>query len=113
MHFLGSELVDLLEGVLPAEFGGGPTDYQLIEGERDGSVTVTLAVSPRIGPVDEARVASRLLDGLARGGAAGRMMAARWREAGTVRVARIEPRATRAGKVLALHVDHAAKRHAS
>jgi hypothetical protein len=113
MHFLGSDLVDLLESVLPAEFGGGPTDYQLIEGESNGTVTVTLAVSPRIGPVDEARVADRLLDGLARGGAAGRMMAARWREAGTIRVARVEPRATRAGKVLALHVDRTAERYAS
>jgi hypothetical protein len=35
MHFLGSDLVDFLEGVLPAEFGGGPTDYQLIESESD------------------------------------------------------------------------------
>jgi hypothetical protein len=113
MHFLGSDLVSLLEGVLPAEFGGGPTDYQLIEGESDGTVTVTLAVSPAVGPIDETRVVDRLLEGLARGGAAGRMMTDRWREAGTIRVARIEPRATRAGKVLALHVDRTPKRHAS
>jgi hypothetical protein len=113
MHFLGSDLVDLLEGVLPAAFGGGPTDYQLIEGESDGMVTVTLAVSPRVGAVDETRVVDRLLDGLARGDAAGRMMAARWREARTIRVARVEPRATRAGKVLALHVDRTTERHAS
>jgi hypothetical protein len=113
MHFLGSDLVDLLEGVLPAAFGGGPTDYQLIEGESDGTVTVTLAVSPRVGAVDETRVVDRLLDGLARGDAAGRMMAARWREARTIRVARVEPRATRAGKVLALHVDRTTERHAS
>jgi hypothetical protein len=113
MHFVGSDVVDLLERVLPAEFGGGPTDYQLIEGESDGTVTVTLAVSPGIGPIDETRVADRLLDGLASSGAAGRMMAARWREAGTIRVARIEPRATRTGKVLALHVDRTLERHAS
>jgi hypothetical protein len=113
MHFLGSDLVSLLEGVLPAEFGGGPTDYQLIEGESDGTVTVTLAVSPAVGPIDETRVVEFLLEGLARGGAAGRMMTDRWREAGTIHVARIEPRATRAGKVLALHVDRTPKRHAS
>ncbi len=34
--FIGSDLYTLLETVLPSQFGGGPSDYQLMEEEIDG-----------------------------------------------------------------------------
>ncbi len=105
MHFLGSELEAILDNVLPGRFGGGPTDYQLIEDEQDGATTITLMIDPRVGDVDHALAATALLDALGASGSAHRMMANRWREAGIVRVKRGEAQATRAGKILSLHLQ--------
>jgi hypothetical protein len=107
MHFMGGDLVRLVEEVLPARFGGHPTDYQLVEEEEAGQVRVSLLVSPRVGPVDEAAVVAAALRVLAapQGGSSGEvMMAEHWRDAGTLRVVRREPHATRAAKILPLHV---------
>jgi len=54
--FLGTDLMDLLEQVLPSQFGGGPTDYQLVEQERDGLPQVNLLINPRLGDLDERAV---------------------------------------------------------
>ena len=54
MSFLGSDLLTLVEQVLPARFGGNPTDYQLAERERDGLPIVSLVVSPSVGKIDDA-----------------------------------------------------------
>jgi hypothetical protein len=106
MHFVGSELMDLVERVLPGRFGGAPTDYQLVEEETGGLPRVSLLISPRVGPLDERLVVETVLDRLASGphAAAARMMVDQWRQGGTLRVARREPHATAAGKVLSLHV---------
>ena len=104
MNFVGSLLYALVEEVLPARFGGAPSDYQLVEEEVDGLPKVHLVASPRLGPLDEAEVvevALRTLDG---GGAARGMMAELWRAGETLRVVRREPHATNAAKVLPLHV---------
>ena len=105
MHFLGADLETILDHVLPARFGGGPTDYQVIEEEHDGATMITLLIDPRVGAVDEATAVAMLLDGLASSGPAQRMMANRWREAGVVRVKRGEAQVTRAGKILSLHLQ--------
>jgi len=47
-----------------------------------------------------------VIDRLGSTNAAARMMASRWREAGTLRVARREPHVTAVGKVMALHASH-------
>jgi hypothetical protein len=100
MHFLGDEIVRLVELELPSRFGGGPMSYQLVEEENAGGRTSVLAVvSPTVGPLDEAAVAAAVLEFLAAGGPAQRMMADVWRQAGTVRVVRREPAATVASKV--------------
>ena len=55
--FYGTEVIRILEHVLPAEFGGAPTDYQLVEEEHEtGSPLLTLRVHPSIGTIDEARL---------------------------------------------------------
>jgi phenylacetate-coenzyme A ligase PaaK-like adenylate-forming protein len=113
MHFVGSELVTLLEDELPRRFGGSPTDYQLVE-EEDGTTgrsRLRLAVAPRVGPVDEAQVAGAALDFLRSAGSVERMMAEFWMAADTLRVVRRQPEVSEAGKVLPLHVSRAGSRH--
>ena len=79
--FLGAELEDLLEDVLPAEFGGAPTDYQFVEESEGPLVRLTLVASPRLGELDEERAVSSVLDRLGRGTAGHRMMAGALRDA--------------------------------
>ena len=104
MHFVGADLLALVEDVLPARFGGAPTDYQFVEEERDGLPTVSLIVSPRVGPIDEAEVQSTVFGVLSARDLAHRMMVALWRDGGTLQVARREPHVTNAGKIQTLHV---------
>jgi hypothetical protein len=94
----------LIEEVLPARFGGGPIDYQLVEDEEDGLPKVSVVVAPGVGPVDEDEVVRTVLEGLAAEASQKRMMAEIWRDGQTVRVLRRAPYATGAGKVQPLHV---------
>jgi len=114
MHFVGTELLRLLEEVLPDRFGGDPTDYQLLEDEEESSglPRVSLVVSPRIGEIDTDRLIANALEVLGSGAGgigAGAIMAQHWRDARTLRVVRREPYATRAAKVLPLHVIRPAR----
>src|SRR5262249_43810414 len=53
MTSLDTDVVHVLEEVLPARFGGLPTHYQLVEGPADdGRPRVWLLVDPAVGPVD-------------------------------------------------------------
>ncbi len=104
MSFLGSDVLALVEQILPARFGGGPLDYQLVEEEAGGLPRVTIVVSERVGPVDEGEVVHVTLEALGAGQRSARMMAGIWRTAETLRVARREPYTTSAGKSLPLHI---------
>jgi hypothetical protein len=104
MHFVGADLIALIEDVLPARFGGMATDYQLAEEEHDGLSHVSLIVSPRVGALDEAAVEAAALDALASRDLGHRMMAGIWSQSGTLRVVRREPYTTRTGKIQTLHV---------
>jgi hypothetical protein len=108
MNFLGTDLIALVEEVLPARFGGTATDYQLVEQEQDGITTVSLVVSPRVGPVDEEAVRNAALDALASRDLGHRQMADVWRQCGTLRIVRREPYLTRTGKIQTLHVTQPA-----
>jgi hypothetical protein len=103
MHFVGADLIALVEDILPARFGGSATDYQLVEAEEDGLTRVSLLVSPRLGPLDEAAIRTVALEALGAAGTANRMMAGVWRDSDTLRVVRREPHATRTGKIQTLH----------
>jgi len=114
MHFVGSELLRLVEEVLPDRFGGHPTDYQLLEEEDGGLSKVSLVVRPRVGELDEAQVISTALEvlGSVSGGNSGAtMMAGYWRDAKTLRVVRREPHATTVAKILPLHIIRKGDRH--
>ncbi|MCM2269403.1 MAG: DUF5069 domain-containing protein [Thermoanaerobaculia bacterium] len=100
MHFLGVDLLHLLDDLLPARFGGNGTDYQLIEREDAGGRTlVTLVVAPSLGELATDDVAHATLEFLRARGVGQRLMAEVWQNAGTLQVVRAEPQATTAGKI--------------
>jgi hypothetical protein len=110
MHFVGADLIALVDEVLPSRFGGDPTDYQFVEEEQDGLPTVSLIVSESVGPMNAEDVQNTMLNALASRDAAHRMMTALWRDGRTLRLVRRQPYATGAGKILALHVGRTDRR---
>jgi hypothetical protein len=105
MTFHDADVVRVLEGVLPARFGGGPTDYQLVdEEEPDGRPGVRLLAHPRLGPLDAVALRQVFLAGIGAGDGADRIMARVWDEAVLPVVERSAPRTTRGGKIQ--HVHH-------
>ncbi len=108
MNFIGTDLLELVEEVLPARFGGMPTDYQFLEEEEGGLPKVALLVSPRVGEIDRAALIGTVLSFLDSTPGAQDDYADRWREGETLRVRREEPVATGASKVLALHTTQKA-----
>jgi hypothetical protein len=102
-HFLGSELHGLVDELLPARFGGGPTDYQLVD-EEDGALSrLSVVVGSRVGAVAEREVLSAVYAYLRRQ-PHNRLMAEFWEQSDSVRVVRREPYVTAVGKILPLHV---------
>jgi hypothetical protein len=105
MTFLDTDVIRVLEEVLPARFGGGPTDYQLLEEDVDGRPRVCLLINPSLGSLDLSAVAETFLDAIGGGSGVERVMELAWREAGLVEVRRELPRSTPAGKILHLHEE--------
>ena len=102
---VGSEMVRILDEVLPAKFGGSPLDYQLAE-EEDGHgfTRLSLFVSPKVQNVDEKEVIETVLDAMRRSSVAADLAQAHWRQAQTLRVQREEPVWTDRGKLNPLHL---------
>ncbi len=103
MTFVGDELIRIVEERLPAQFGGGPTDYQFVEREAGGRTEIAVLVSPRVGEIDERALVDFVLARLAAGGRVEAMMARVWSGTDTLRVERTEPYITGASKVLPIH----------
>lgn len=105
MTFIGTDLVRVIEEVLPARFGGAPTDYQMVEEEDRGGLTrMSVLVNPDLGAINEGELIQIILKALSDGTDVHRMMARMWQESGTLRVIREKPYATAAGKLLPLHI---------
>jgi len=103
MTFEDTEVIPLLEEVLPRSFGGGPMDYQLVEEEaEDGQPRLCLLVHPSVGSVDPVAVSKVFLDAIGSGSESKRHMAAQWQQAGFLRVERKVPHSTASGKILHL-----------
>jgi hypothetical protein len=102
-HFLGTDLLALVDEILPGRFGGEPTDYQLVEEEVSGLPKVTVVIRPGVGAVPEDEVVSAVVDFL-RAEPRNRLMAEVWEQGDTLRVVRREPSLTRAAKILPLHI---------
>lgn len=102
---VGSEMQHVMEEVLPTRFGGSPLDYQLLEEEDASGLTrLSLLVSPRVGAIDEASVVDTLLRALAEGSVSADLASALWKQAGTLRVQRLDPIWTKRGKLNPLHL---------
>ena len=105
MHFLGSDVLTLVEQVLPAKHGGYPTDYQFVEQEQSDALSrVNIVVSPRVDGIVEDDVIQTTLEFLGSRSRGDRAMANHWREGQTLRVVREEPLANDVGKILPLRV---------
>jgi hypothetical protein len=105
MTVLDSEVIRLLEEVLPRRFGGAPTHYQLVEDHVGGPVPrLRLLVAPAVGPVDEAKVADAFLAAVSAGSDVAAVMVSAWRDAGALTIERRAPFVTGSGKILHLHV---------
>jgi hypothetical protein len=115
MIFLDTDVIPVLEENLPARFGGGPTDYQLVEDEDEaegGEPRLRLLVHPRLGPLSEAALMEAFLAAIGAGSGAERVMALQWRQGGVLQVERRLPLATASGKILHLHQARTAAAHA-
>jgi len=108
---VGSEMVHVLEAVLPARFGGSALDYQLLEEEdAQGFTRLSLVVSPKIALADETAVITAVLEALSQGSMAADSARAIWDQARTLRVKRMEPVWTARGKLMPLHLAQRATR---
>jgi len=107
---VGSDMVRILEEVLPARFGGSALDYQLMEEEDErGFTRLSIVVSPSISIADEAEVIDTVVEALGSGPADAVISQRMWRQAGTIRVKRMEPVWTARGKLLPLHLSQSAQ----
>jgi hypothetical protein len=105
MTVLDSDVIRILEEVLPGRFGGGPTDYQLVEtAEGSGDSRLRLIAHPALGQLDETALIDTFLCAVARRGGAEAIMAQMWRDARLLRVERRPLHTTGTGKILHLHV---------
>jgi hypothetical protein len=105
MTFLDTDVIRVLEETLPARFGGGPTDYQLVEEESaEGLARVRLLMRPEVGPADPEAVAEAFLAAISAGVGVERIMGQVWRDGQLLRVDRQAPISTPSGKILHLHV---------
>jgi hypothetical protein len=100
MTFLDTDVILALERVLPGRFGGGPTDYQLVEEETpEAGARIRLLVHPAIGQLEPTDVIETFLTALGSGSPANRMMALHWRQTGVLVLDRQIPRTTLTGKI--------------
>ena len=99
--FLSADVYHLLEETLPARFGGGLGDYQLVE-EQDahGLPHYTLMVNPTLGPLSEDHVRSVFLGELGRLRRAYGFMVNQWAQDGQPTIARRRPAYSARGKFL-------------
>jgi len=105
MTFGGTDIVRIVEEVLPQVFGGASTDYQFIEEEDEhGQTHLSVIVDPAIDLADDSELVQIVLSELARGNDTRRMMSSAWAEAGVIRLKREPPHVTAGGKLLPLHI---------
>ena len=107
---VGSEMVRILEEVLPDRFGGSPLDYQWLEEEDEkGFTRLSLLVDPKINIREERKLIETVLEALRQSNMQTDMTGALWSQAGTLRVKRREPIWTARGKLMPLHVVRASE----
>jgi hypothetical protein len=102
---VGSEMIRILEEALPARFGGGPQDFQLLEeDDAQGFTRLALVAHPRLDLPPDAEVIEGLLQEIAQGTDAGGLASSFWQQADTFSVRRQEPIWTARGKFMPIRV---------
>jgi hypothetical protein len=98
-----ADLMELVEHVLPARFGGAPGDYQLVEIDGEAQSELLLRISPRARVSNPVAVRDVVLVRLADvpGGSLSQRL---WRFTDGLKVSVEEPEATSTGKVHALRL---------
>ncbi|HEY7139688.1 MAG TPA: hypothetical protein VIE44_06310 [Methylomirabilota bacterium] len=86
-----ADVARVLDTILPARFGGGPTDYQLCQEDGSDPPRLHLLVHPRLGPVDSAAVGAAFLAAVGAEGGAERVASLAWDAARVLRVERRAP----------------------
>jgi hypothetical protein len=104
MHFMGVDVLKLVDEILPTRHGGLPSSYQFVEEEIDGQTRVGIVVSPLVKDLNQAALIETVAGFLGSGSTGERMMADEWRRNGVLRIKRAEPFRTLSGKVPALRV---------
>lgn len=103
---VGTDMIDVLERVLPARFGGSALDYQLAEEEdSQGFTRLVLRVSPQVRIEDDKQLVDTVLMKLAATSIMADRAQAIWAQAGTIQVKREEPIWSGRGKLMPLHLD--------
>jgi len=111
MTLAGTDMVRLLETELPARFGGGPGDYQLVQRLGAAQTELVLRVAPRISAAEPDQVKQYLLQQI-RGVFGGAEASRVWKHSDALRVELREPAMTGRGKILPLHMESESE-HAS
>ena len=98
---VGSEMVRILEEVLPGRFAGSPQDFQLAEEEEDdtGFTRLILLVHPRLDIPREEDVIETMLEALRESSVSADLARTFWQQADTFRIRRQEPIWTAPGKL--------------
>ncbi len=105
MTFIGTDLLRIIEEVLPSKFGGASTDYQMLEEEdSQGHTNISIIASPDLGEMDESEMIKTVLSELSKGNDSQRMMVNIWTQAHVLKVKRIWPYTTGTGKLIPLHI---------
>ncbi len=105
VSLIGTEVVRILEEVLPERFGGTPLDYQMLEQEDEqGFTRLYLVISPRVKIADESVVIEVVLNALRQSSPMADTASAVWQHAQTIQIKRMEPTWTARGKLMPLHI---------
>lgn len=103
---VGSEMIQILEEVLPARFGGSPLDYQLSEYENErGFTRLALIISPRVPINNEQAVMEVMLNALRASSAQSDAARSVWESGRVLEIKRAEPVWTARGKLMPLHIQ--------
>jgi hypothetical protein len=104
MTIIDTDLVYILEEVLPKKYGGSSSDFQLLEEEdNQGRTQLNLIISPSIGTIKEDDVVATVLFELSRIPRGGRLAAGVWGQEKTLRVKRMIPISNN-GKIMTLQL---------
>jgi hypothetical protein len=104
MTLIGSDMVYIIEKVLPTQFGGNSLDYQLVEEENDvGMSKLVLYVNPSIEIQDENDLSLAFLNAMRESTVGTRLAEAEYRYGNVIEIRRQKPILTSRDKYFPIH----------